>query len=136
MTDEPRMTSEKPLYLAPKARTGNGLGYVNRPEAAMRGEPECIGPAILDGYAESNELRYSQRHALEVAQQRHVRKELTVEARIRDVERRAKQSHRDLHSDIRLMRRMLDRSNAGGRKPSASLIRRLEAIEASLDGIS
>jgi hypothetical protein len=136
MTDEPRMTSEKPLYLAPKARTGNGLGYVNRPEAAMRGEPECIGPAILDGYAESNELRYSQRHALEVAQQRVTRRHLNTEDRIRDAERRAKHAHRNLTHEFHVLRQMLNRASKGGRKPPESALGKLERIEADLDGVS
>jgi hypothetical protein len=39
------MPDPKPRFLAP---IGKPRDYVDRPELAVRDEPECIGPAILE----------------------------------------------------------------------------------------
>jgi hypothetical protein len=53
------MHEPKPRFLAP---LGKPRDYVDRPELAVPREPECVGPAILDSYAESNAFKHSQQH--------------------------------------------------------------------------
>lgn len=138
MTDEPRQTSEKPLFLAPAARTGDSHGYVHDPRLAMRDEPEAIGPAIIDSYAESNEFRFAQQHTADVLAARTLRPLLRAEDRLRDAERRAKYAkRRDLKGEFAALRGLLDRELRGGiePKPTSTIVRRLERVEAKLDGI-
>jgi hypothetical protein len=140
MPDQPEAqpTHEKPLFLAPKARVGDGRGYVNRPEMAMRQEPECIGPAILDSYAESNAFLHSQRHAADVLTQRQIRPLLRAEDRLKDAERRARQAkRRDLKGEFLALNGMLAhyRKTDGEPKPGSSVLNRLERVEAKLDGL-
>jgi hypothetical protein len=54
------MHEPKPRFLAP---LGKPRDYVDRPELAVPREPECVGPAILDSYAESAQFQRSQQHA-------------------------------------------------------------------------
>lgn len=148
----------KPRFIAPQARQGDGAGYLNEPirrnlpegldefeladhaarvKEATRpeDEPECIGPAIVDGYAELAEFQHSLRHQQAVEAARQTRPLLEAEDRIRDAERRAKQSHRNLSGEFHVMRQMLQRAQKGGRKAPAGLIGRLERMEATLDGV-
>ena len=143
-------------FLAPKARAGNGHGYLSQPirpltntntpdephvveriasATNLADEPECISGAIVDGYTELAQFQHSIRHQQAVEAARQTRPLLEAEDRIRDAERRAKQSHRNLSSEFHVMRKMLERAEKGGRKAPASLISRLERVEASLDGI-
>lgn len=159
--DAPQPTSEKPIFLAPKAAAGNGLGYRNEPlrhdlptgldefelaDHATRvheatrpeDEPECVGPAILDSYVESNAFRYSQQHAADVLAMRQIRPLLLAEDRLRDAERRAKQSRRrDLKGEFLALRGMLERYRRADQepKPDSTLLCRLEGVEARLDGL-
>lgn len=158
-------THEKPLFLAPAARAGDPTGedhtrrgYMTRPlrplenkfqadppevveriAAATRlcDEPEIIGAAIVNGYTELADFQHTLRHQQAVQAARVLRPQLDAEARIRDAERRAKQAHRakQLHAEFRVMRRMLDQANAGGRKTPASLITKIVRVEMELDGI-
>jgi hypothetical protein len=96
-------------FLAPKAR-GDELGYVHDARLGMRDEPEAIGPAILDSYAEGNEFRFAQQHTADVLAARVLRPLLRAEDRLRDAERRAKQSkRRDLSGEFLALRGMLER---------------------------
>jgi hypothetical protein len=151
----------KPLFLAPQARQGDGSGYLNQPirrelpegldrfeladhanrvREATRAEdePECIGPAILNSYAESNQFRYSQQHAADVLAARQMRPLLRAEDRLRDAERRAKYAkRRDLKGEFLALKGMLARytRNDDEPKPGSSVLRRLEGVEAKLDGL-
>lgn len=161
MDQEPRtqITGEKPLFLAPQARQGDGSGYLNEPlrrklpegldefelaDHAARAreatrpedEPECVGPAIVDGYAELADFQHTLRHKASVEAARQARPLLDAEDRIRDAERRAKHAHRNLSHEFHLLRLMLERAERGGRQTPESAIRKLERIEATLDGVS
>lgn len=125
----------KPRFLAAGCRQGDGFGYANDPRFGMLGEPECVGPAILDSYAESARFHETLRHQAVVAAQREVRPSLSAEHRISDAERRAKHGHIDLRSEFRLQRAILARDIRGGRQPSVKLLTRIEQVEARLDGV-
>lgn len=155
------MPHDKPRFLAPQARQGDGSGYLNQPirrdlpegldkfeladhanrtrEATRpEDEPECIGPAILDSYIESNKFRYSQQHTADVLAMQQIRPLLRAEDRLKDAERRARQSRRrDLKGEFMALRGMLARFQRGGEepKPGSSVLRRLEGVEAKLDGL-
>lgn len=130
--DPTPISSEKPRFLAPITKPRD---YVDRPELAVRHEPECIGPAIVDGYAELATFQQTLRHQQAVEAARELRPLLAAEDRIRDAERRAKYAHRNLSGEFHVMRKMLERAERGGRKAPASLLGRLERIEAALDGV-
>lgn len=130
-----RQTREKPLFLAPGGRSGDGHGYANVPYMAMSHEPECVGPAILDGYREAASFHRTQQHVLAVTQARVARPQLHPAARITDIERRAKDAHRNLTGELHVMRQILQRAQRGNRKPPQALITRIERAEASLDGV-
>jgi hypothetical protein len=125
----------KPRFLAAGGRQGDGHGYASHPAFGMRGEPECVGPAILDSYAESARFYESVRHRQAVEAARLARPLLAAEDRIRDAERRAKAAHIDLRSEFRLLRDMVGRDRRGGRSPSAKALGRIERVECRLDGL-
>lgn len=145
MTDQqPRteITTDQPLFLAPMGRPGDPvnqdrdrLGYVTKPQLAMRHEPECVGPAIVNGYAELADFQHTLRHQAAVEAAREARPLLKAEDRLKDAQRRAKQAHRNLSGEFHILERMLARAARGGRKPPAAALRRLENIEADLDGL-
>jgi hypothetical protein len=122
----------KPRFLAPITKTRD---YVDRPELAVWGEPECIGPAILNGYTESAHFHESLRHQQAVEAARVSRPLLAAEDRLLDAERRAKHAHRDMTSEFRVLRQMLTKAQRGGRQAPASALTKLEKIEADLDGV-
>lgn len=127
------MAAPKPRFLAP---IGKPRDYVDCPELAVRGEPECIGPAILESYAEVNKRICDQQHIRDVALMREIRPMLEADDRVRDIQRRAKYAHVDLSHEVQLMQRDLQRARAGNRKPPARVLERAEALEALLDGIA
>lgn len=126
----------KPLFLAPKARRGNGFGYVNDPAQGMRDEPECVGPAIVDAYSESALFWQSLRHAAEVQEAQQSRRLLNAEQRLADVQRRAKQQHVNVSGEVHVLSSMLERAKRGGRNEPPGAVKRLESLEARLDGLS
>lgn len=140
--DRTEITTDQPLFLAPMGRPGDAinqdrdrLGYVTKPQLAMRDEPECVGPAIVNGYAELADFQHTLRHKASVEAARQARPLLEAEDRIRDAERRAKHAHRNLSHEFHLLRLMLDRAERGGRRTPESAIRKLARIEATLDGV-
>lgn len=126
------MNEPRPRFLAPITQPRD---YVDRPELAVRHEPECIGPAIIDGYAELANYQQTLRHQQAVQQARELRPQLDPADRIRDATRRAKHAHHNLTGELHTMQLMLDRATRGGRHIPAGLISRLEHVEATLDGI-
>ena len=129
------MSDNKPRFLAP---LGKPRDYVDRPELSVRDEPECIGPAIVDGYAEIAAFHRSHQHTLDVMAMRQMRPLLRAEDRLKDAERRAKQARRrDLKGEFVALRGMLSRFQRGGEepKPGSSVLNRLERVEAKLDGL-
>lgn len=127
------MHEPKPRFLAP---IGKPRDYVDRPEIAVHGEPECIGPAILDSYAESNAFRFAQQHQAAVLAAQKTRPLLEADDRVRDIQRRAKYAHVDLSREVHLMRRDIERAKAGNRKPPKRVLDRAAALESLLDGIA
>lgn len=145
-------------FLAPKARAGNGHGYLSQPMRPLENtlepdppevveliagatrlcdEPESDSEALAD-YAKTAEFWRTQKHAAEVLAARETRPLLRAEDRLRDAERRAKQSRRrDLKGEFMALRGMLDRYRRTDQepKPDSALVRRLENVEASLDGL-
>jgi hypothetical protein len=148
-------TRERPLFLAPRATAGDGHGYRNRPlrepplheqlhpetiarirdAANINDEPECVGPAILDGYAEAADFHRSIQHLHHVEQARQTRKLLSSEQRLIDAERRARQANVNLTREFLVARKMFDQAKRGGRREPAVALRKLETIEAKLDGV-
>jgi hypothetical protein len=127
------MPDPKPRFLAP---IGKPRDYVDRPELAVRDEPECIGPAILESYVEVNRRLFTQQHAIDVAKAQQLRPLLDADDRVRDIQRRAKYAHVNLSHEVHIMRRDLERAKAGNRKPPARVIERCERLEGLLDGIA
>lgn len=99
-------------------------------------EPEGIGPAILDDWAEVRRLHLSQQHAFDVAEMQTIRPQLSIEDRVRDIQRRAKQGGYDLRRETALMWRDIESANAGNRKPPKRVFDRAEALEGLLDGVT
>lgn len=127
------MHEPKPRFLAP---LGKPRDYVDHPSLAVPGEPECVGPAILDSYAESNAFKHSQQHALDVALAQQTRPLLAADDRVRDIQRRAKYAHVDMSHEVHLMQRDLERAKRGNRRPPVRVLERMEGLEALLDGIA
>ena len=123
----------KPRFLAP---LGKPRDYVDRPELAVFGEPECIGPAILDSYAESNAFRFAQQHAVDVAAAQHLRPMLRAEDRLLDLRRRAKYAKVDMSHETHLMERDLVKARGRGQEAPVRVLERLEKLEGLLDGIA
>jgi hypothetical protein len=126
-------TQEPRRFLAP---LGKPRDYVDRPELAVQHEPECVGPAIVENYAEVNRLIFTQQHAVDVAQAQLTRPLLSAENRIKDIRRRAKFAHVDLSREMHLMQRDLERARVANRKPPKRVLERCEGLEALLDGIA
>lgn len=156
-------TRERRMFLAPRAIAADGHGYRYGPARRLdkdvihgnellteqptpeqlekirdatniNDEPECVGPAILDGYQESARFYESLRHLRHVEAAQQSRKLLSAEARLRDAQARAKRTQTDLSHEFHICRKMLDRAKAGGRKEPPAAIRVLEKVESTLDG--
>jgi hypothetical protein len=134
--------------------SGNGHGYLTQPQrelppvadesdvveriasaTALVDEPEAPSPAWVDAEAELAVERNRLRHLAVVAQRVEIRRELSVEDRIRDAQRRAKDQHRNIRNDVFVIERMLARAAKAGTGVPAAALERLEALEATLDGL-
>lgn len=142
-------------FLVPNARRGNGLGYDNRPQRILNGtlshvdepatiekiasrtamcdEPECISDGIVS-YTETAMKAATLRHAAEVQEAQEARVVLTIEQRVFNAEQRARRQHVDLGKDLHLVSKALMRARSGGRSVPEPVMRRLERVEAKLDG--
>lgn len=96
-------------------------------------EPEMIGRAILDAYGRDADYYRSLRHLSWVHAMRAIRRELTVEDRLRDAMARAKRQHVDASHELHVLAAMLERARRGGRHAPPSMLARLERLEAHLD---
>ena len=111
-------------------------GYTDQAHKGLKGEPECVGPAILDGYAESARFYDSIRHKVEVEAAQQSRRLLSAESRLRDAQRRAKDKHvKAMRLEFKAIEAMLDRARNGGQPDPPSAIRKLEKLEGQLDGL-
>ena len=126
-------SQEKPRFLAP---LGKPRDYVDRPEIAVFGEPECIGPAIVDGYASIAAFHRTQQHALHVAEAQQARPLLKAEDRLRDLKRRAKHSHVDISHELHIMQRDVDKARLRGQPVPERVLTRCERLEGTLDGLA
>lgn len=100
-------------------------------------EPERVDSRAIVTYAETARKHDTLRRAAEIEAARVVRATLRAEDRLRDVERRARQSRRrDLRGEVMALRGMLAREQRRGIEPApdSALVIRLERVEASLDG--
>lgn len=154
--EQPKKKNRRPP--APHFLAPNGRGHVTRPlrpypehadpdELALEAEevkdatrfcdePEMIGPAIVDAYGESAWFYKSLQHQADVEAAQQARKFLTAEQRLADVQSRAKRKQvADLKPEFQAMRAMLDRARRGGRQDPPAVTRKLERIEAKLDGL-
>ena len=125
-----------PMRQLPTVRDEQDL--IDRIKAAtsIRDEPECIGPAILDSYAESNAFRHTQQHMADVLAAQQLRPQLKAEDRLKDVHRRAKHAHVDLSHEIGIMERDLEKARRQGQPPKVHTLHRLARVESLLDGIA
>jgi hypothetical protein len=101
-----------------------------------RDEPEQVGPAILEDWEQVRQLHRSQQHAKDVAKALTLRPTLSIDDRVRDIQRRARQGGYDLRRECALMWRDIERAHAGGRQPPARVYERAAGLEALLDGIT
>jgi hypothetical protein len=99
-------------------------------------EPEGLGPAILETYAQVNRRILTQQHVLEVAEAQERRPELTPQHRLDDVHRRAKHAHVDLSHEIHLVGKAIERARLRDQPVNPRAIERLTRLEALLDGVS
>lgn len=154
-------TSKAQRFLAPKASAGDGHGYRNRPKrepwqdvvvdgkahteqaspetlerikdaTSITDEPECVSGAWLDFYAESARFYESIQHDAQIQAAQLARKELPIEARMADAQRRAKMQKIDMSHEFHIARKALERARRGGGKQD-KVIARMERIEARLD---
>lgn len=123
----------KPRFLAPM---GKPRDYVDNPALGVFGEPECIGPAIVDGYAEVALFHRTLQHARDVEVAQQLRPTLAAEDRLKDIRRRAKHSHVDLSHETHIMERDLERARLRSQPAPARVVVRLEKLEGLLDGIA
>lgn len=126
----------KPLRDLPVVRDEQDLVDRIRDAATLRDEPEMIGPAILDSYAESNAFRFTQQHQADVLAAQALRPTLKAEDRIRDIERRAKHARIDLSHELDIMNRDLTKARARGQDPKPHTLARVERLEATLDSMA
>ncbi len=123
-------------YTEPADDKADDLGYTGTPFRALDREPECVGPAILESYAQINARIYTQQHALEVAAAQQRRPELTPQNRHDDLHRRAKHAHVDLSHELHLVQRAIDKARMRDQPVSPAVLDRLERLEALMDGVS
>jgi hypothetical protein len=96
-------------------------------------EPEYPGKAILDAHTELAQHYDRLRYQLELEQAQQDRKLLSMEARMAEVQRRAKMRHVNFSRELFTARKMLERAQAGGRKEPQAAVRLVETLEYRLD---
>lgn len=123
----------KPRFLAPM---GKPRDYVDNPALGVFGEPECIGPAIVDGYAEVALFHRTLQHARDVEAAQVLRPTLAAEDRLKDIRRRAKHSSVDLSHELHILEREIRKAQMRGQDVPVRVLERLEKLEGLLDGIA
>jgi hypothetical protein len=137
----------KPRFLMPGGGQGpERLGYSHEPlrrlqpdtdetkdriaaATDLRDEPEAPSPAWVDAEAELAQQRDLERRRHEVALAQVIRQNLSLEHRIADCQRRAKDQHVDITSALFFIGKQRSR----GRDDNAQV--RILALEARLDGV-
>lgn len=102
----------------------------------LASEPEMIGPAILESYAQVNRRILTQHLVLEVADAQERRPALTPQNRLDTVHQRAKHAHVDLSHPIHLVQRAIDKARLRDQPVNTAALTRLTGLEALLDGVS
>lgn len=111
-------------FLAPKGRSGDGFGYVDRPEMAMRDEPECLTAEEHALHIDPDSKRAAeQRQAFEEAQRERKWRMMSFDQALADVQIEAAAKRIDISSDLWTIRQM---ERAG--KKFKHMERRLGAI--------
>jgi hypothetical protein len=136
-------------FLAPQARAGNGHGYYDRPQrpisqaiaddeatiervgsfTSLCDEPEAPSRDWVDAEAELAVERNRQRLLAQHVEAKAARSGVSIENRMRDVQRRAKVRRLRVSGDLYVIRQQVKR----GKMESA--LAKLEAVEALLDGV-
>jgi hypothetical protein len=129
-------TTTKPLRELPQVADEPEQVDRIREARNIRDEPECIGPAWLEDWEQVRQLHRSQQHIKDVIDMQDIRPTLSIEDRVRDIQRRAKHGGYDLRRETALMLRDIERANAGGRRAPARVYERAEGLEALLDGVT
>jgi hypothetical protein len=134
-------------FLAPQARAGNGHGYYDRPQrpisqaiaddeatiervgsfTSLCDEPEAPSRDWVDAEAELAVERNRQRLLAQHVEAKAARSGVSIENRMRDVQRRAKVRRLRVSGDLYVIRQQVKR----GKMESA--LAKLEAVEALLD---
>lgn len=115
------MTDPKQRFLLPKARVGDGLGYTDKPELAMRDEPECLDEADWNRYI--GKPAAQSENAEKLARERDLRL-LSQEERIVKAQREAAAKRRDVSREVWMLRRMQQKQ----RTPEV-IEKRVQALE-------
>jgi transcription elongation GreA/GreB family factor len=103
------MSENKRRYLAPKARRGDGHGYVDMPAMGMHEEPECLTEAEWHAHVAGRaETTAEQQQRFEEAKLEQARRLLSFEERLVEVTREARSAKRriDVGSEVRFLRLM------------------------------
>jgi hypothetical protein len=134
----------KPRFLMPGGGQGpERLGYSHEPlrrlqpdtdetkdriaaATDLRDEPEAPSQAWVDAQADLARRDQEQRRRHEIALAQVIRNNLSLENRIADCQRRAKDQRTDITGDLYMVGRMNSEANA---------VARIEKLEARLDGL-
>jgi hypothetical protein len=116
---------DKPRLLAPQARRGDGLGYVDHIAQAMRDEPEALSVNDWKRHVERrSELTDKQRRTVEEIARDRTKRLLSQEERIVKAHREAQAKRRDVSREMWMLRNM----QAGKCKPDA-LEKKVQELE-------
>jgi hypothetical protein len=136
-------------FLAPQARAGNGHGSYDRPQrpisqaiaddeatvervssfTALCDEPEAPSRDWVDAESELAAERNRLRLLRQAESARAARAGVSIENRIKDAQRRAKQRRMSVNSELHVIKQQMMRGKV------AAGLERLEALEALLDGV-
>jgi hypothetical protein len=111
----------QPRFLAPKARAGDGLGYVNLPGLGMPNEPEALDQDDWDRHI-GHEVDQRAR-AREIERERSARL-LSQEERIVKAQAEAASKRRDVSREVWVLRQMQAK-----RRPPEKIEKRVQHLE-------
>lgn len=97
----------KRRFLASKARQGDGFGYVNRPELAMRDEPEALTAEEHARHIDVDAKRAAEQQAhYEEAQRERKWRLMTFDQQLAEVQIEAARLRIDISGDLWVIRQM------------------------------
>jgi hypothetical protein len=118
---QPKPYAPKPRFLAPKARAGDGHGYVNLPALAMAGEPECLDQDDWDRHVGKEVDQRAKARAIE---RERTARLLSQEERIVKAQAEARAKRRDVSREVAVLRQMQARQ-----RPPAKIEKRVQILE-------